>query len=251
MIDSKFINSDSFIANIDPRVRIIFCFSYSLIVALLHNINAVYFSLTLPIFLMLTKSINFSNLFKRLSVVNGFIFILWIFLPLSYPGDTLYHFKSLNFTKQGLEYAYLITLKSNAIVITTIFLLGISSFIEIAHALEHLKVPKKLIFLLFFCYRYIHDISLQYKKLQNSIKIRGFSPKTNLFTYKTYAYLVGILIIKSYDRAQRVIKAMLCRGFNGTFFTLKHFTFKKSDLLYSIIGGCYIITLLGATICFH
>ena len=249
MIDSKFINSKSFIASIDPRVRIIFCFIYSIVVALTNNLYAIYLSLALPLLLILSRSIDFLSLFKRLSVVNSFIFILWIFLPISYPGDTLYHFKTFTFSRQGIDYAYLITLKSNAIVITTIFLLGISSFIEIAHALDHLKVPKKLIFLLFFCYRYIHDISLQYKKLQNSLKIRGFKPKTNLFTYKTYAYLVGILIIKSYDRAERVIRAMTCRGFNGTFFTLKHFSFKNSDICYSIFGSFYIILILGVAIC--
>jgi len=247
MIDSKFINKNSFIAKIDPRIRIIFCFSYSLIVALLNNLNSIYFAISLPIFLIFTRSIDFSNLFKRLSVVNGFIFILWLFLPLSYPGDIIYHFKSLNFSKQGLEFAYLITLKSNAIIITTIFLLGISSFIEIAHALDHLKIPKKLIFLLFFCYRYIHDISLQYKKLNNSLKIRGFIPSTNFYTYKIYAYLIGILIVKSYDRAQRITKAMICRGFNGTFYTLNHFHFKKSDKVYSFIAFFYITLLVGVS----
>jgi len=87
--------------------------------------------------------------------------------------------------------------------------------------------------------------------LTNSLKIRGFKPSTNLFTYKTYAYLVGILIIKSYDRATRVIKAMLCRGFDGTFYTLKHFTFAKKDLAYSIFGVCYITILVGVSFCFH
>jgi cobalt/nickel transport system permease protein len=247
MIDSKFINKNSILATIDPRIRVLFCFSYSIIVALMNNIDAVYFALSLPVILLFTNSINFANLFKRMSMVNGFIVMLWIFLPLSYPGDTLFHFKTLNFTKQGFDYAYLITLKSNAIVLTTIFLLGISSFIEIAHALDHLKVPKKLIILLFFCYRYIHDISQQYTKLHNSLKIRGFSPKTNIYTYKTYAYLVGILIVKSYDRAQRVIKAMMCRGFSGTFYTLNHFHFKKSDIVYSFCGVFYIFMLLGVT----
>ncbi len=251
MIDSKFINKNSFLSNIDPRIRIIFCFVYAVIVALLQDITPVYYALVIPFLLFLTGAVNFSNLFKRLSVVNGFIVLIWIFLPLSYPGDIVYHFKALNFSKQGLEYAYLITLKSNAIVITTIFLLGISSFIEIAHAIDHLKAPKKLIFLLFFCYRYIHDISLQFTKLNNSLKIRGFNPGTNFFTYKTYAYLVGILLVKSYDKAQRVIDAMMCRGFHGTFYTLNHFHLKKSDYLFSLIGISYILSLIGVTAWVH
>ena len=251
MIDSKFVNKNSFISNIDPRVRLIFTFFYALIIAVLKDVNAVYASLLLPFLLIFTRHIQYVNLFKRLTVVNGFIFLLWIFLPLSYPGESMYHFKTLSFSKEGFEYAYLITLKSNAILITTIFLLGISSFIEIAHALDHLKISKKLIFLLYFCYRYIQDISLQYKKLSNSLKIRGFIPKSNIFTYKTYAYLVGILLVKSYDRAERVIKAMTCRGFKGTFFTLNHFHFKTSDYLYSVTGTFYLLFILGVSVWTH
>jgi cobalt/nickel transport system permease protein len=251
MIDSKFINKNSFLNRIDPRVRLVFTFFYALVIAVLKDVNAVYVALMLPFLLIFTRNIRYFNLLKRLTVVNGFIFLLWIFLPLSFPGETLYHFKTLSFSKEGFEYAYLITLKSNAILITTIFLLGISSFIEIAHALDHLGISKKLIFLLYFCYRYIQDISWQYKKLTNSLKIRGFTPKTNLFTYKTYAYLVGMLLVKSYDRAERVIKAMTCRGFNGTFFTLNHFHFKSSDYIYSSAGAIYLLLITGAAFWSH
>ncbi len=251
MIDSNFINKDSFLNGIDPRVRVIFTFCYALTVALLKDVNAVYISLFLPFLLIFTKHIKYFDLFKRLTVVNGFIVLLWFFLPLSFPGETLYQFKALSFSREGFEYAYLITLKSNAIVITTIFLLGISSFIEIAHALDHLHISKKLIFMLYFCYRYIQDISWQYKKLTDSLKIKGFIPGTNIKTYKTYAYLVGILLVKSYDRAQRVIKAMTCRGFDGTFYTLNHFHYKTSDIVYSSAGVAYLLLIIGASVWNH
>jgi len=43
------------------------------------------------------------------------------------------------------------------------------------------------------------------------------------------AYLVGMLLIKSIDRADRIRKAMLCRGFHGKFYILSHFELQRTD----------------------
>lgn len=74
------------------------------------------------------------------------------------------------------------------------------------------------------------------------MKIRGFSPKTNLHTYRTYAYVVGMLLVKSYERARRVEAAMLCRGFDGRFYDLSEFSYKLSD-------GFALVALLLVTAC--
>jgi cobalt/nickel transport system permease protein len=76
-------------------------------------------------------------------------------------------------------------------------------------------MPDKIVHLISFAYRYIHVIHTEYGRQLNAMKIRGFYPKSNLHTYKTYAYLVGMLLVKSYDRAKRVQAAMLCRGLIG------------------------------------
>lgn len=104
-----------------------------------------------------------------------------------------------------------------------IALLSTSSIFNLIHALHHLNFPEKLIQLFFFTYRHIYTIHSEYIKLNNAIKIRGFKPKTNLNTYKTYAYLVGMMLVRSYVRSKRVYDAMLCRGFKGKFWILDHF----------------------------
>ncbi|MEE9612088.1 MAG: energy-coupling factor transporter transmembrane component T, partial [Desulfatiglandales bacterium] len=101
--------------------------------------------------------------------------------------------------------------------------------------MRHLHVPTKIVHLFFFTYRYIHVIHTEYQRLIKAIKIRGFHPRTNLHTYRTYAYLVGMVIVKSHDRAQRVRAAMLCRGFSGRFYDLSDFSFKASDLVILVL----------------
>ena len=61
------------------------------------------------------------------------------------------------------------------------------------------------------------------------MKIRGFQPRTNLHTYRSYAYLAAMLLVRSYDRADRVFQAMLCRGFHGVFYSLRTFSWQRRD----------------------
>ena len=76
------------------------------------------------------------------------------------------------------------------------------------------------------------------------MKIRGFAPKTDLHTYKSYAYMVGMLLVRSFDRGQRVHNAMLCRGFKGNLYSLSKFSFKRHDIV-SVSLMVTIIILLG------
>ena len=73
-----------------------------------------------------------------------------------------------------------------------------------------------------------------------------FEPSTSLRTYKTFANLVAMLLLKSYDRAERVYDAMLCRGFKGRYYVLDHFHLTGKDLA---IGATMFLFILGMMIC--
>jgi cobalt/nickel transport system permease protein len=172
------------------------------------------------------------KVFFRLLLVNGLILLLWLFLPFTLHGHTVFSIGPLEASREGILYAAMITIKSNVIVIALISLVTTMSVFTMGKAMGRLRVPLKLVYLLSFTYRYIHVIYREYRQLTDTVKIRGFVPRTNLHTYRTYAYLIGMLIIKSYDRARRVHAAMLCRGFKGQFFDLTEFTLKARDWIF-------------------
>ncbi len=99
------------------------------------------------------------------------------------------------------------------------------------HGLRHLHVPDKLVHTFFFCYRYISVIHEEYTRLRHAMRVRCFRPRTSLHTYRSYAYLVGMLLIKSYERSVRIYQAMLCRGFRGEYPTFHHFHLHGRDLV--------------------
>jgi len=244
LIKERFSKGDSFLHKLDPRVKIIVILLFSVIVAITDKYISLLGALLFAIGVVIIAKLKTREVISRLLVVNSFIFLLWLMLPFTFPGEKVYTLGSLGISREGIKYAFLITVKSNSIILTGIALLSTSSIFNLVHALRHLYLPDKLIQLFFFTYRYIHTIYSEYVKLNNAIKIRGFKPKTNLHTYKTYAYLVGMMLVRSYDRSKRVYNAMLCRGFKGKFWTLNHFVYKKVDFVAGIVMISCIVGLV-------
>jgi len=228
LIKEKFSEGDSPLHRLDPRIKIIVALFFSVIVAVTDKYTSLSGALLFSVGAVAVARLRTKEIISRLLVVNSFIFLLWLMLPFTFPGKNFYTLGSLNISQEGAGIA----------------LLSTSSIFNLVHALRHLYLPDKLTQLFFFSYRYIQTIHSEYIRLNNAVKIRGFKAQTNFHTYRTYAYLVGMMLVRSYDRSRRVYNAMLCRGFKGKFWTLNHFVFKKSDFIAGTVMISYIIGLV-------
>ena len=83
----------------------------------------------------------------------------------------------------------------------------------------------------------------EYQRLARAARIRGFRAGTDLHTYRTYAYLVGMLFVRAADRAERVRNAMLCRGFNGQIPAPPLAAMGQRDHLFLILWGAVFLLL--------
>lgn len=238
----EFAEGTSFIHAADPRVKLVLAVAFAVAVAAAHTYRALVPALVLALILVLLARLDLRLLLARLAVVNAFVVFLWLFLPFTYPGQTAYEVGPLVATGEGIRASLLITLRTNAIVMATIALLGTTSIFNLVHALRHLRVPDKLVHTFFFCYRYIAVIHEEYTRLRHAMRVRCFRPRTSMHTYRSYAYLVGMLLIKSYERSVSIYQAMLCRGFRGEYPTYHHFHIHGRDLvclgvMAVLIGG--------------
>jgi cobalt/nickel transport system permease protein len=238
----EFASGKSWVHNLDPRVKIVVTLVFSVVVALNNHIEMTAISLILPAFLLVCARLDFGKVTERLAIVNTFVLFLWLFLPFSAPGETVYSIGPLTIQREGIYQAFLITLKSNSIILMALALLGTSQIFTLVHAMSHLWVPDKLVHLFFFCFRYIHVINDEYHRLSNAMKMRGFKPKTNIRTYRAYSYLVGMLLIRSFNRSKRILQAMRCRGFKGKFYILHHYEMKRYD--YAVGSSSLAFTIL-------
>ena len=244
MIEEQFTTGESFIHSLDPRVKIIVAILFSVVVAVSSNFLALFPALAVSLFLIILARLSMRRVFYRLLLVNGLILFLWLFLPFTHEGEALFTIGPLVGTKEGVLYAIQITVKCNAILLAMIALLATIPVFTLGHAMNQLCFPDKIVHLFLFTYRYIHVIFQEYRRLINAMKMRGFVPGTNMHTYRSYAYLVGMLLVKSYDRAERIHRAMLCRGFSGKYYTLSRFSIKIRDILYLSLMLAAIVGLV-------
>jgi cobalt/nickel transport system permease protein len=230
-----FSQGSSLLHHCDPRVKICIALPFAVTAALLRTFPAAGAALVVSAVLLFWARLPLSEVLGRLALVNLFILFLWLFLPFSTPGQEIFSLGPLVCTRQGLELAGLITLKSNAVVLAILALLSTSSLPALGHALSKLGLPDKLTFLLLISYRYLEVIFQEYHRLQEAARIRAFRPGTNMHTYRTYGYLLAMVLLNSYERAQRVYQAMLLRGFQGRFYSLQEFRLTPRDI-YFLLG---------------
>jgi cobalt/nickel transport system permease protein len=231
---------DSIFSRVDPRLKIVFISLFSFTAALAQNWAALFFSLAVSAGLVCLTGLTFRQVIKRLFIGFGFIFFLWAVLPFTVNGTVLYDAGPLSLTREGILLAARISLKSAAILLAFMALAASSSMAALGHALQNLGVPEKLVYLFLFCYRYIFVIEQEYRRLEKAVRLRAFRPATNLHTYRTYAYLVGMLFLRSSLRAEQVHRAMVCRGFHGRFYTLEEMVFRRQDRWWT---GAFILAV--------
>ena len=217
ILEEPFAEGHSVFHRCDARVKLLVAAAWSIVVAVSNHLPAAAIAGALSIGLVLLARLNPLRVFARLVVANAFVAFLWLVLPLSHPGTPLYELGPLAITREGVRLTALITLKCNAILLSFVALVGTSRIFDVGHALIRLRVPKSLVLVLFFCYRYLHVIHEEYHRLVDAMIVRNFRPGTNRRTYAAYASLLGALLVSSHDRAQRIYQAMLCRNFHGEF----------------------------------
>ncbi len=220
MIQEVFADGRSVIHTVDPRFRLAAAALFSIIVALSYRPATLICGLAGALALVLAARLNLLIVTKRFSTLLGFLLLIWIVLPLTYNDGAMMRIGPFDVVKEGVVLSLQITAKSIAILGAFMALVATMTISTLGQALGRMNVPDKIVYLLLMTYRYIFVIEQEYQRLVTAIKIRGFRPGTNLHTYRTYAYLVGMLFVLASVRARRVSQAMRCRGFHGKFHSL-------------------------------
>lgn len=244
MISEPFATGESIIHRLDPRIRIVVATVYCFVIAFSNQFPVLLIAVVISSVMIISAGLGFKDVAKRLVLVNGLILLLWVVVPLTYGGQPIFQIGPLSLSRAGVILAARITLKSNAILLTFIALIATMRFATLGYALTQLRVPDKIIHLLLMNYRYVFVIEQEYQRLIRAAKIRGFQPKTNLHTYRTYAYVIGMLLVRATLRAHRVHQAMLCRGFKGTFYTLQEYKAGVTGLIFAVLMTGIIIVLV-------
>ncbi len=231
----RYASLDSPVHRFDPRTKIA---TFTLLVfsfVFIQEITIALFALFFSILLLLVSKLPIRFILKRVQVVLIFVLPLLIIMPLTVKGTELFSVFGISATREGLWYASLIVIRSMAAVILILTMLGSMRFDTTIKALYTLKVPKTLVQMLMFTYRYIFVIIDEFLSMWQAMSAKGFNPRTNMYGLSVMGNMVGMLIVKSYERGERVYQAMISRGYTGSPKTRTAFAMRRTDYVLSTI----------------
>jgi len=106
---------------------------------------------------------------------------------------------------------------------------------DLLRALDWLAVPRPLILVIQFLYRYLFVISEQAQHMRLAAQCRrGHRAQRSRFTarFSSAGGALGVLFARSWERADGIYRAMLARGFNGHFPRLAPLRFSTADAVF-------------------
>ncbi|WP_407493067.1 cobalt ECF transporter T component CbiQ [Pseudooceanicola sp. MF1-13] len=234
------------IIDLDPRMRIVLAATFALVVVALSDLMALTLAVLVAVALLPLSGLPAKQTLKRMAGMDGFIIFMLLLMPFSVPGTPMFTVFGFAASWEGLWQAVEITLTANAVILALMCLVGSMEPVTMGHALHALKVPDRLVQLLMFTIRYIEVLREEYLRLRAAMRVRGFRPGTNWHTYRSFGYLVGILLVRSLERSERILGAMKCRGFTGRFVLLERFRMGERDWMFAafIIAALVILIMV-------
>lgn len=202
----------------------------------------------LPVMLLVTgffyllSRLPFSFLLERLRLPGFFFLVVAFFLPLLSGQTVLFHLGPIAVKKEGCLDLLLITAKFLCILTTAVILFGTTPFLTTLKAMAALGLPPILVDMALFSYRYLYEIGNDLKKMETAMKLRGFR-NSSLRSAAVLAFLAGTLLVRSYERSDRVYKAMVLRGYGGPGSFRSEFKAGKGDLI-GLLGTLLVAAAL-------
>src|SRR5207247_8993578 len=114
----------------------------------------------------------------------------------------------------GVRVVLLRCAKAVAILLLTLTLLGTADRKDLLRAAHALHVPGLIVRLVVLTYRYLFVLSSELARLRVALRVRGYRNRATRHSYRTVGHVAGTLLVRGYERAERVGQAMRCRGFD-------------------------------------
>lgn len=238
-------HTPSLIDRLDPRLRVLLVSLFAVITVLSQSFITLSLALVMGLSLALLAQLNIKRTLRRVLAMDMFMIFLIILLPFTTPGDTWFEVFGLSASKAGFLHALMILLKAHAVVLGLLAMLGTLSATTLGHALARLRVPDKLVHLMLFTVRYLDVIGQEYKRMRRAMQARAFVLRTNRHTWRAIGYLIGMLLVHSLERSERIMAAMKCRGYQGKFYLFDDMALTRQDAIFSVLFVPCLGLLIG------
>ena len=216
--------------HLDPRAKVIATMLFLLTVISFPKYEVVALApfFLFPVLLMTIGEIPVRFIVKKVIAVSPFALFIGIFNPFL---DTRTVAVILGVPISGGWLSFLsIILKFSLTISAALLLIATTSFPGVCHALRRLGLPPLFVSQLCFLYRYLFVLMEEVMRIIRAREMRSFASRGT--DIKVFVRLIGILFLRTVDRAERIYYAMLSRGFQGDIPSLKRSRIAYRDLAF-------------------
>ncbi len=221
----QYINGDSVIHRLDPRVRLILTLAYIIVLFMFNTLLQMVLALIFILLAYALVKIPAKMLLKSLKPIIPIILFTSVLNMFFIKGDVIFSFWKISVTKQGLYYAAMMSLRVICLIASSSLLTYTSTPIQLTSALESLFSPlsriglpvNDLAMMMTIALRFIPTLLEETDKIMAAQKSRGANLDTGNFIQRAKA-LTPILIplfVSAFRRADELALAMECRCYNG------------------------------------
>jgi cobalt/nickel transport system permease protein len=243
---------DSFVHRLDPRTKALVVLAFVLVVMAIPPTAWLAFALSTVLMagLILLARLPLFYVLKRSAVVVPFVLMVAISLPFFEGGEVAGSYNvwlwQVSVTYDGLIVLGNVVVKSWLSALSLILLSATTPFPRLLKGLERLGVPRVMVMILSFMYRYLFVLVDEAMRMGRARESRNLGGGL-LWRARTLGNMIGTLFLRSYGRAERVYQAMLARGFDGEMRTLSELRFGRADLYFGLACSlCFAVIWLAA-----
>lgn len=198
---------------LDSRAKVL---ASACFLAVLGSFNRLEISSLLPLSLFPVALAAFGDVpagmfLRKVLLALPFMFILGAFLPLLDPVPAL-RIGPVEISRGWLAFGSLMV-RGTLAVATAAALVAVTGFGDVCTALGRLRAPRFFVQQLLFLYRYLFIVG---EETQRSLLARELRAHGHSMAWGEYPSFIGSLLLRSWERAERVHAALLARGFRGT-----------------------------------
>lgn len=232
---------DTAIHRLDPRVKLITTMVFIIMVVSYgkYELSALFPFILYPVFLCSAGRIPLSYLLKKILLVSPFAIMIGIFNPLM---DSQIHLVIGDIRITGGWISFIsILLRFILTVGAALSLIAVTGFNSVCEGMEKLGVPRVFTVQLMFLHRYLFVLIAEASRMLRASNLR--KPDRNGMGIRIYGSLLGHLLLRTLDRAQRIHLAMHCRGFDGHVRTIKRLRIGIPEVGFFLIWSSLFIIM--------
>lgn len=211
---------DSFVHRLDPRTKLIItvAFIVAVVTAPANRWQPFAAYLLLAGCLVLLSRLPPSFVLKRSLLVLPFALVVASLLPFFKPGQALTVLAigpwSVSITREGLLALGAAVTRSWLSMLALVVLTASTRLDELLKGLEQMRMPRVMVLLISLTYRYIFVLADEMLRMKRARDSRSFAGGRS-WRLRTIGDMIGTLFLRSFERAERIHRAMSARGFQG------------------------------------